>query len=58
MLDSVHNLEIIQNPENILLIVVNVENKNLRYSKKVKTLPEIDDIYVKNGKIMLHSEYH
>jgi hypothetical protein len=51
MLDSVHNLEIIQNAENILLQAVNVENKNLVYSRKVKKMPEISDIFISNGKI-------
>ena len=51
MLDSVHSLEIIQNAENILLKAVNVENKNLVYSRRLKKLPEIEDIFISHGKI-------
>ena len=51
MIDSVHNLEVIQNPENITIFAVNVENINLIYSRKFKKLPEIEDIFIANGKI-------
>ena len=51
MLDSVHNIEIIQNAENILIKAVNVENKSLVYSRRIKKMPEIEDIFISHGKI-------
>ena len=62
MLDSVHNLEIIQTAESIELIAVNVENKNLTFTRKIKGKKINDyekfsqDIFVKNDKIQFFSD--